>query len=477
MDNLVKELQSVHDLYARSSEDSITRIVLIQNDYTIDKFKEERNLLSTTLEEARMGKFINNPQRIRDVLDIVRNHSHIIRAAEGHHPVIPHLKSIPGKNFLHEMILNRLYDFEDKDIDNLDDHQYNEMMSLATLADIADKSLSQETSFKSCLFYQNKAGSRTIRTPLRLLRDIGFLVKLFPDGTFITNGMIYVKVLRSATYGKLTVLHVDPDHKFCEQTNMSGLKLTIPEDHDVQVMGNVSSETIAKWVDGNNSPSSNNIGVRMVKNLRSDKREWIKNGCGSIVYGYQKLKVRGRTISQSVNYLEVKSGRILNKTAHAKVTWLSGVHVSASPEIFWSRKDEWSEPEVEKICNLSAVQIIIAQALDIRMDDAEDYASFFLLANNWFNSSAGAVNETNGCAYRVKDQGGVEVKPVSWKVCEAVGWSFDSIAEKIYSPSPHLDEYSVTKVTRDDRLGYFDVENKKALVPHNIDARMKFGGN
>ena len=448
--------------------------MLIGNDYDFDTFKMERNLLSTTLAEARLGKFDKNPKAIHDVLDSVRIHSHIIRAAEGN-PVIPLLMSFPGINLLHEMILNRLNDFDDEDIDELDDHEYTEMMSLATLADIADKSFSQETLFISCLFYRNKPGSVSIKTPLRLLLNIGFKLKLFPEGTFITNGMIYVKVVHSVTYGKLIVLHVDPDQYMSSQTNNFGLKLRIPEDHHVVVMGIVSPETIAEWVTGESSQPSMNIGARMKRNLWSDKDKWFGNQCGPMVYGYQKLRVRERTLWQSVSYLEVKSRRILNKTAQAKVTWLRGVKVLKSPEIFWSSQREWSEADSEAICSLSAVQKIISRALRIQMKDAEDYASFFLLANNWFNPSGGAVNKTDGCAYLHKDKVGVEVKPVSWKVCEAIGWSHDSSREKILTPT--FEGYSVICRTSQNLRGHFDVEKKEAKVPHYVVSSMKFAGN
>ena len=79
---LGKELQDCYDPYVRADEGFITRIVLIQNDYTFDKFKEERALLSTTLQEVRLGKLDNNPHRINEVLNKVRNHTNIIRAAE-----------------------------------------------------------------------------------------------------------------------------------------------------------------------------------------------------------------------------------------------------------------------------------------------------------------------------------------------------------------------------------------------------------
>ena len=243
MQILLKLLQEHYDLYTRASEDFIGRIVLIANDYTSDTFRMERNLLSTTLAEARLGKFDKNPRGICDVLDSVRNHSHIIRAAEGN-PVIPGLKI--GYGILHAMILGGLNDFDDENIDELNDHEYTEMMSLANLADIADKSLSENEPFQSCLFYRDKPGSRTIRTPLRLLHNIDFKVILLPDGTFITNGMIYIKVEHSVTYGKQSVLHVDPGQYSSSQTNNRGFELTIPEDYDVQVMGNVSPEAIAK---------------------------------------------------------------------------------------------------------------------------------------------------------------------------------------------------------------------------------------
>ena len=474
MDVLRKELEEYYSLYVRADEDFIGRIVLIQNDYTFDTFKEERALLSATLEDTRLGKFNNNPQGIRGVLDSVRNHTHIIRAAEGN-PVIPDLKPTPG--ILHITILNRLRDFDDRDIDELDNHGYTEMMSLATLADIADKSLSQETDYNSCLFCQNDDSmfDSMIRTPLQLLLNIGFQVKLFPDGTFITDGNAYVKVRKSVIYGKRIVLHVHPVQYASSQINNLGLELGIPDDHYVEVMGNVSSETIARWVTRENNQSSMNTRGRMARNLCSDRAWWLKNQCGPMVYGYQKLSLRGRTLQQTVSYLEVQSGQILDKSAHAKVTWLRGVRVSTSPEVFWSSEREWTQAAPVRTCTLGTVQKIISQELHIPMANAEDYASFFLLANNWFNPNAGSVRRNNGCAYLHKDEAGVEVKPVSWRVCEAIGWSYDSSGDKIYSP--HNEEYSVIRWTSHDQRGHFDLENKRALVPHKVDSTMMFAGN